>query len=65
MVTYKGTTKMESLTTEAELAKLFPTLIGIHPLCPLPGCQPDITFIFQRTHEALQLKSLDLRAYLA
>ena len=38
MVMYKGTTTMESLTIEAALAKLFPTLVGIHPMCPLPGC---------------------------
>ena len=32
MVMYKGTTTMESLTIKDALAKLFPTLIGIHPL---------------------------------
>ena len=54
MAIYKGTTRVESLTIEAVLDKRFPTLIGIHPLCPLPECQPDITFVSRRTHEALQ-----------
>ena len=37
MLIYKRTTNVESLTIEAVLPKLSRTLIGIHPMCLLPG----------------------------
>ena len=53
------------MSIEDALAKAFPTLLGIHPMSPMQGCQPDIYFVFQRTNEAKQLEKLGLRAYLA
>ena len=35
------------MTIEDVLAKLFPTLLGIHPMSPVQGCQPDISLVFE------------------
>ena len=43
------------MTTEDALARLFPTLLGIHPMFPIQGCQPDISFGFQPTDMAGRL----------
>ena len=40
------------MTIEDALAKLFPTLLGLHPMSPMQGCQPDISFVFQWTNVA-------------
>ena len=53
------------MTIEDALAKLFPMLLGIHPMFPVQGCQPDISSVFQWTNMAEQLRALGLWAYLA
>ena len=53
------------MSIESDLAKAFTMLLGIHPMSPIQGRQPDISSVFQRTNEAKQLEKLGLRAYLA
>ena len=53
------------MTTEDALTELFPTLLVIKPISPVQGCQPDISFVFQWTNVAEQLRTLGLWAYLA
>ena len=52
------------MTIGDALARLFPTLLGTHPMSPVPGYQPDISFVFQLTNVAKQLRNLGLRSYL-
>ena len=52
------------MTIEDVLAKSLPTLLGIHPISPVQGCLPDISFVFQWTNVAEQLRTFGLQAYL-
>ena len=47
------------MTIEDALARLFPTLLGIHPTSPVPGFQPDISFFLQRNNVPRNYKILD------
>ena len=40
------------------LQKLWPALIGIHPMYSEHGEQPDISFFFQRTNVSEQYKAV-------
>ena len=59
------TTDGDPMVMEDALVKLFPMLLGIHPMSPVQGYQPDVSFVFQRTNVAEQLRNLGLWSLLA